>query len=94
MTTPAAIIGTAVNRLQPIGTSLINTRTILSEIRDQLPRRGPLTDLYIELAEALAMIEYAYHQADEALLNAYQKLEHAERAQREGWTPQPLNGTP
>lgn len=93
--TPARVIGTTSTTLHPIGAHLTDAATILSQIRDELPKRGRLVDLYLALVETLELIEHAYRTADETLTHAYVELEHAERAQREGWTPIPLhtNGT-
>lgn len=90
--TPSRIIGNTSRTLHPIGHALTDAATILHDMRDQLPPRGPLTDLYLDLVQTLTHVEATYHDANDALLAAYHELEHAERAKREGWTPRPLNG--
>lgn len=92
-TTPSHTIGTASATLHPIGSALADCATLLADIRDELPKRGRLVDLYLALVETLAMVEHSYRNADEALTQAYVTLEHAERCAREGWQPIPLHTT-
>jgi hypothetical protein len=90
---PHQIVGKCCSQLHGVGSALSEAATLMAEIRDELPKRGTLVDLYIELGTTLEHLENAYHDADETLVDAYAELEHAERAAREGWTPHPLNGT-
>lgn len=51
-----------------VGTYLLEGAEIVAEMRDQLPRRGPLTELHAELTEVLRFVEAKWSYADDALL--------------------------
>lgn len=55
--------------IHSIGTALGNSASILAEIRDQLPPRGPLTELYRELVDQLAWAENTWLNADAELMD-------------------------
>lgn len=91
MTTPSRIISQATHNLAPIGTALTNCAAHLAYMKELLPQRGELVEEHAALETAIAWIINTYHDADEALLAAYEELEQLERQTREGWTPIPLH---
>lgn len=58
------------SRTHNVGAYLIDCASICGELKLQLPRAGPIVELYEELEERLAIVEATWAYAADALLTA------------------------